>query len=260
MIPMKTLAFSQRLFSFVTLLMGLTSVAFLLFHPFSYVLGMSDPLSGPVSGPISPTATPTPDPISSPITPTDTPTPTVAPTATPTPTAVPSPSATPTPTSAPTPTATSTPTSAPTPTVTPTGTPTPTPAVMYVVDNTDSRFTTRGVWAASSFGSGFWGSNYVVNKKQHKNATATWTPNLPTGTYIVYVRYVSGWDRSSQVKYTTVSANGTKNYFVNQKVNGGQWVRLGDFQVTLPLGNYVTVSNSPKGTVVADAVLFVKVY
>ena len=130
----------------------------------------------------------------------------------------------------------------------------------YIIDNTDHRFSTKGVWGISTSGTGFMGSNYLYTKNQQKKSSAIWTPNLPAGKYNVYVRYVSGADRSKKVEYTTASGNGITTYYIDQRFNGGQWVKLGRFDVKLPFGNYVMVTSFPTGVTVADSVLFEKLY
>lgn len=106
------------------------------------------------------------------------------------------------------------------------------------------------------------GPNYLHddNKKKGKKS-ARWTPNLPTGIYKVSVRYVSGTNRASNVPYIVTYSGNSSVVFVDQKVNGGQWVSLGTYTFTQGTsGNVEVRTTGTRGYVVADSTLFEQVF
>jgi type IV pilus assembly protein PilY1 len=100
---------------------------------------------------------------------------------------------------------------------------------------------------------------YHVNEKY----TATWSPYLVGGSYEVYVWYVAADWRSDKVPYTITHAGGTDTVLVNQRINGGQWVKLGDYTFNPGRANVSIiepdVKDSNKDRVCADAVKFVPI-
>lgn len=91
-------------------------------------------------------------------------------------------------------------------------------------------------------------------------SSAMWYADIPeSGTYAVYVSYVSLPNSASDVKYRVTSRAGVKEYVVNQKMGGGTWVYLGHFpfdegQQDLPVVEMSNVSSVAGAVVSADAV------
>lgn len=131
-----------------------------------------------------------------------------------------------------------------------------------VVDNGDaSGVTISGSWTASTGLPGFHGSDYL-----HDNNTGgtggkslRFTPTLPfSGRYDVYLRWVSNTNRASNARVEILSNAGTTFTRVNQKNNGGTWVKLGAFNFNSGAGGHIRIRNDgADGFVIADAVQMV---
>jgi hypothetical protein len=86
----------------------------------------------------------------------------------------------------------------------------------------------------------------------------TWTPTIPSaGTYDLYARWTASSANSALARYTIVHGGGTDLVTVNQRANGGQWVRLGSYAFEPGAGHQVVLAASVDGTVVADAIRLV---
>lgn len=88
-----------------------------------------------------------------------------------------------------------------------------------------------------------------------------WVPNIPkAGRYPVYVSYQSFKNSSEDVTYEIHHAGGVTNVSVNQKMGGGTWVYLGEYEFPAGMSDcMITLSNisKKKGNIVsADAVRF----
>jgi|GEM_PF-894323 len=91
------------------------------------------------------------------------------------------------------------------------------------------------------------------------DATVVFTPTIGVpGTYAVYEWH--GHDdgnESGSVQYTVESGALSTPYFINQKVNQGQWNLLGNFYFAKGTNGRVTVSaQNAHGNVIADAIKF----
>lgn len=145
-----------------------------------------------------------------------------------------------------------------------------------IVDNDDSKyiageFATTGNWSKSETPA-FAYSQYplTVGVNPFKSgtalkvrgtgtdkatATAIWHADIPeAGTYAVYVSYVSEPGANKAAKYIVNTANGTKEFEINQNMGGGTWIYLGHFPLNAGKQTVVELSNSGKGIVSADAV------
>ncbi|NUT32038.1 MAG: DNRLRE domain-containing protein [Hamadaea sp.] len=107
------------------------------------------------------------------------------------------------------------------------------------------------------------GGDYAYNKNATPGETYTWYPIVTEpGVYQVWVHYVSGPDRATNVPYTVNFSGGSQTYTVNQSAAtaGGVWKLLGSHQFatgtagTVVLGDVADASK----VVVADAVKVVK--
>ncbi|CAG7644737.1 hypothetical protein PAESOLCIP111_04790 [Paenibacillus solanacearum] len=138
-----------------------------------------------------------------------------------------------------------------------------------VVDNTDSSFAAfDSAWSASTSGSGYWGTNYAVDGTSGADASTRWakfsTPDSSSwytfrpGRYDIYMRWPAGADRPDAAPLEIAYNGGvdtTKS--VNQKVNGGQWNLIGNYNLAAT-GGYVKLLATDAGNTAADAVMFVK--
>ncbi len=130
-----------------------------------------------------------------------------------------------------------------------------------IIDNTDKNYFEKNKnnsWTSSNSISGYYGSDYFYGS-QDQNSWAKWKPHLTrTGEYEVFMRWTSDSNRADAVPVEIhYEQNSTYNTTVNQKLNGGQWISLGTFQLQQGSSNYVKITCSDFGYTIADAVKFV---
>ena len=134
-----------------------------------------------------------------------------------------------------------------------------------VADNSDEgRFAASGSWKTGDSGEGINGDDYRFARPagRAESAHALFKVQIPAdGEYTVYARWpkVSGLNGSVPVGVQT--AHGTKWTEVDQRENGGRWVRIGEFDMRGGEEYPVRISRATdgKGNVVADAVKVVRV-
>lgn len=118
-------------------------------------------------------------------------------------------------------------------------------------------YTETGTWNNGTQ-SGYGGTYRAGTASSTQSATATFRPTVTvSGLYWVSVRFISGANRATDVRYNITHAGGTATYNVNQEVHGNTWIYLGQFYFFAG-GNYqVQISNQstePGQAVIADAV------
>jgi RHS repeat-associated protein len=85
-----------------------------------------------------------------------------------------------------------------------------------------------------------------------------WTPTISaSGSYDVYARWVASSANAGAADYVVTHASGTSTVTVNQKQNGGQWVKLGTYSFTPSAGHKVELLGSHDGRVIADSIRLV---
>ncbi len=150
----------------------------------------------------------------------------------------------------------------PMPTAVPTMTPLPTYTPVegdIIMDNSDAAgVSITGAWTASSFDTGYYGSNYIHDGNAGKGTkSVTFVPSLAAnGQYAVYLRWTAGSNRASSVPVTITHNGGTTTLYVNQQQNGGQWNSLGTFNLTSGSVAVTIDTTGTTGFVVVDAVNF----
>lgn len=121
------------------------------------------------------------------------------------------------------------------------------------IDNAEAILS--GTWVSSTSNAGFYGTNYVHNN-QVAGSRAVYTATIPTdGVFTVWARWTSSDNRTPHVGYTIDHADGSNTIFVDQRIDGSRWVRLGDFSFTA--GSTATITLDTAGTtgyVIADAI------
>ena len=127
-----------------------------------------------------------------------------------------------------------------------------------VVDNAiEDRFEADDGWGTSSYGRGVEENNYRFARPAQGSSDARFKVEIPeTANYTVYARWpdVKGGNDATQIGVVTTS--GTRWTQVNQQQDGGQWVRLGAFEMQAGDDYSVVFSRETngKGYVIADAV------
>lgn len=114
-----------------------------------------------------------------------------------------------------------------------------------VIDNTDPQAQpVAGNWWNVTAGSGYQGQNFTTTVSNGVGKFR-WTPPLAgiAGDYDVYVRYATGWSHLGiDAPYTVVHDAGTDTVVVDQTRNGGQWVLLGRYPMSV--GSYISLTAS----------------
>lgn len=128
-----------------------------------------------------------------------------------------------------------------------------------IIDNIYA--TTTGTWTGSVEGTGFYASNYILAEGTAASATSIcrWDPWIVSGAiYNVYARWSAGPDRATNANYLIYSDYGTAidQVIVNQTINSGQWVLLGQFTFSGAPNEYIELINTANGKVCADALKF----
>jgi cell wall-associated NlpC family hydrolase len=127
-----------------------------------------------------------------------------------------------------------------------------------VVDNSEKgRFAASGSWKKSSSGEAINGDDYRFALPANKSAHALFKVKIPAdGEYAIYARWpdVPGLNGSARVGVQT--AYGTRWTEVDQRRDGGSWVRIGRYELREGDDYSVEISRDTKGkgNVVADAV------
>jgi len=130
-----------------------------------------------------------------------------------------------------------------------------------IVDNSYPLFSMENPehWSSGDWGTPF-GPDYVWMTVSGDTETAEWKPHIPvTGYYDVYLWWVSGSNRATEVKYSVHHHYGEEEFYVDQSTGGEEWYMLGTFPFIS--GSYGWVEISTEGSVpgqimVADAVRF----
>ncbi|OAM90069.1 BNR-4 repeat-containing protein [Termitidicoccus mucosus] len=127
--------------------------------------------------------------------------------------------------------------------------------------------TVQGSWSGKITTTGYYGNNYWTDNGSGKGSkSVTYTPRLPSsGTYTV-----QAWWPNTNASFATntpidiVHSGSTDTVIVNQRLNGGDWFTLGNYEFTGAGDEYVKIKNDgttelvASGTahVIADAIRF----
>jgi uncharacterized lipoprotein YddW (UPF0748 family) len=127
-----------------------------------------------------------------------------------------------------------------------------------VVDDTAA--TVVGTWSTGT-SAGYYNLGYRWKGIGTGASYLQFTPNIPTsGNYQVYTWHVPGGNRTTNAPHVISYSGGTQTVFVNQKINGSQWILLGTFPFAAGTSGHVRITDgfSDSGQVVmADAIRFV---
>jgi N-acetyl-anhydromuramyl-L-alanine amidase AmpD len=127
------------------------------------------------------------------------------------------------------------------------------------VDNANrNRFRASSNWGVSSWNSQRWGKNYHYARPANVRDNARFKVNIPRrGSYEVFARWPADPGYNSRTRFIIRTTNGWRARVINQRRNGGRWVRLGTFN--MPAGDRWNVAvsrqSSAGGYVIADGVL-----
>lgn len=130
-------------------------------------------------------------------------------------------------------------------------------------DDTDGYFTTVGAWTTATAQPNRWcaskpGSSYTITSSNDGLRYARWKPRITVpGIYEVAIWYPESSNRATDARFSVIHAGGTTAINVNQRINGGQWFLLGQFNFTGAVSERVELRNNHSVSgdfVIADAV------
>lgn len=132
-----------------------------------------------------------------------------------------------------------------------------------MTDNSDSgRFSASSKWIKSDYSSQRYGANYRVLKRPSTEARAAWWKvDVPSkGFYDVYARWPSDPGYNPQATFRITTTDGVKTKVVNQRKNGGKWIKLGRYPLRGGDSYKVALSSTSGsgGFLIADAVRIAK--
>jgi flagellum-specific peptidoglycan hydrolase FlgJ len=131
-----------------------------------------------------------------------------------------------------------------------------------VVDNTaKNRFMAGKGWKASASGTQHYSKNYRLARPAKKAPAARFKVRIPgAGYYTVYARWPAKKSHNDSTRIGVRTTSGMKWTRVNQRRDGGKWVRIGKYRMAKGDRYSVIVSRRADGRryVVADAVKVVE--
>ncbi len=136
----------------------------------------------------------------------------------------------------------------------------PPPPADVIIDNGAPGTTLSSGWTSSTNAQDY-GANYRYTAASTTLRWHRWTPTIPrAGRYEVFAWYVTNTGNSTTAPYTIVHNGITNVVTLNQRLNGGRWMSLGqhDFAVTATgtPTQYIELTNR-NGRVTADAIKLV---
>ena len=140
----------------------------------------------------------------------------------------------------------------------------PLPPGEILIDNANYHAVTRtGHWRTASGEGGYVGVDIEVDDgKGDGKSTFRFTPTIPKqGRYSVYLRYTMANNRANNLSVDVIHIGGTTTVPVNERANGGTWVKLGEYPFHAGRsGGVLLRNNHASGVVVADAVRFAPIH
>jgi hypothetical protein len=133
------------------------------------------------------------------------------------------------------------------------------PSVEVIQDNADTTgVDLDGSWVASTATTGYYGTNYIHDNNTGKGTKRVlFQPALgSSGNYNVYMRWTAGSNRATNVPVDILTVNGVVTVTVNEQLNGGQWVLLGNYPLSYTNAYVAVRTTGTNGYVIADAVKF----
>ncbi len=131
-----------------------------------------------------------------------------------------------------------------------------------IVDNASNRFRTTSDWNTNTWNSQKYGKNYRAIRPKRGTGSAKFLVKFPSrGKYAIYARWPAASKYNNRARFLVKTTSGWKVKAVNQRKNGGQWIRLGIYNMPAGDGSFVRLAKRSTGTgyIIADAVSVRKV-
>ena len=136
----------------------------------------------------------------------------------------------------------------------------PTPYSQVVDNATPGRFYSAQPWKRSDGRLTRYGKDFRHTSPAKRGSPAWFRVKIPTsGYYTFYARWPAADGNNPETRFTVSTTSGLRNVVVNQRRDGGTWVRLGAYRMEESDRYSVQVSGRSKaeGRIVADAVMVV---
>ncbi|TLS51812.1 hypothetical protein FE782_12935 [Paenibacillus antri] len=137
-----------------------------------------------------------------------------------------------------------------------------TPTTVKIMDDADEGVAKIGEWFAGVPTAETYGAGFIHDKALGRGTKRVeFVPDLPAGTYKVSMWWTTHANRSAAVPVTIDHAGIQEPAIrVNERINGGKWNELGDFEFLGGPTEKVTISNAvTDGYVVVDALKFERI-
>lgn len=135
------------------------------------------------------------------------------------------------------------------------------PAYSQIVDNSSSgRFEAPG-WDTKASSTERYGEDYRVVKPSGRSPRARYKVEIPaTDTYSIYAWWPSAGVDNISARYGISTTSGVRWTAVDQREDGGSWVKLGEYKMKRGdrYAVQVALGSDKKGSLVADAVAVVR--
>jgi hypothetical protein len=128
--------------------------------------------------------------------------------------------------------------------------------VQYYMTNPDNSFQSIGRWLQSSSSNGQYGKDYCYAQAGSTgDKQARWFFTIPTaGRYSISAWWPSSAANAAKAPFTINHKLGSTTVAVSQRINGGRWNKLGEFDFNAGQYSVVLSNKTSSGYVVADAV------
>lgn len=127
-----------------------------------------------------------------------------------------------------------------------------------VVDNASPRFRASSSWKVSSWSSQKFRDDYHYTTPRNVRDTAKFKIRIPEkGRYAIFARWPASSGYNDRTHFLIRTADGWVRKTVNQRKNGGRWVKLGTFTMSAGDRTWIRIRRRTGGTgyVIADAVM-----
>lgn len=131
-----------------------------------------------------------------------------------------------------------------------------------VVDNASRRFRATSDWNTNTWNSQKYKHNYRAIRPKSGTGSAKFLVKFPKrGKYAIYARWPASSKYNNRARFLIKTTGGWKVKIVNQRRNGGKWIRLGVYNMPAGDASFIRLAKRSTGSgyIIADAVAVRKV-
>ncbi len=134
------------------------------------------------------------------------------------------------------------------------------PRYSIFMDNIDENVEINGNWTSSKIPRAYFANDYLIDDNTEKGLkSVVYKPQLiASGDYTILVRYPAQSGQSDHVQIDLKIGAFDTTIFINQTINNGTWVELGNYYLSPDIPVTLSIlNNGTDSAVVADAAAFV---